>query len=129
MNYMFSDIFRLDPLQRSLIVAILYMISLKKRKNYRLKLGFGIAVCLLCAPLIRIYTRWSVQSFRYELFEKSPYLFLLQTSLKTTADLLQYLVLVTLIFYFCCNIRKKVQFMEQHAHTLRRIWHIQYLFF
>ena len=107
MNYMFSDIFRLDPLQRSLIVAILYMIPLKKRKNYWRNLGSGIAVCLLCAPLIRIYTRWSVQTFRYELFEKSPYLFLLQTFLKTTADLLQYLVLVTLIFYFCCNIRKK----------------------
>ena len=64
MNYMFSDILRLDPLQRSLIVAVIYMIPLQKRENYRMRMGISILACLFAAPLIRIYTRWSVQIFR-----------------------------------------------------------------
>lgn len=107
MNYMFSDILRLDPLQRSLIVAVLYMIPLTKRENYHIRLGISILVCLVTAPLIRIYTRWSVQTFRYELFEKAPYQFLFQTSVKTTIDLMLYLVLLTLVFSLCCRIRRR----------------------
>ena len=107
MKYMFSDILRLDPIQRSMIVAIRYMIPLRKRNNYCWHMGMSIIGCLLCAPLIRMYTRWSVQSFRYELFEQAPYQFMLQISLKTTIDLFQYLCLLTLVFYFCCKIRCK----------------------
>ena len=107
MKYMFSDILRLDPIQRSMIVAILYMIPLRKRNNYCWHMGMSIIGCLLCAPLIRMYTRWSVQSFRYELFEQAPYQFMLQISLKTTIDLFQYLCLLTLVFYFCCKVRCK----------------------
>ena len=107
MSYRFSDILRLDPLQRSLIVAVLYMIPLAKREHYRIRLGAGIMICLFMAPLLRIYTRWSVQSFRYELFEKAPYQFLFQISVRTTADLLQYLLLITLVFYCCCRIRRR----------------------
>lgn len=107
MNYMFSDILRLDPLQRSLIVAAIYMIPLQKRENYRMRMGISILACLFAAPLIRIYTRWSVQIFRYDLFEKAPYRFLQQISVRTTVDLLMYLIALTLVFYCCCKIRRR----------------------
>ena len=105
MEIITSTVLKLDPLQRSLIVAALFMIPLNKRDNFKIRFAVSVLVCLMFTPLISRYTDWAVKAFDYSLFEKEPYLFLVRIFLRTTCNLLQYLILVTGAFYFSCKIK------------------------
>nr|WP_296156233.1 ATP-binding protein [uncultured Blautia sp.] len=105
MEIITSTVLKLDPLQRSLIVAALFMIPLNKRDNFKIRFAVSVLVCLMFTPLISMYTDWAVKAFDYSLFEKEPYLFLVRIFLRTTCNLFQYLILVTGVFYFSCRIK------------------------
>ena len=105
MEIITSTVLKLDPLQRSLIVAALFMIPLNKRDNFKIRFAVSVLVCLMFTPLISRYTDCAVKAFDYSLFEKEPYLFLVRIFLRTTCNLLQYLILVTGAFYFSCKIK------------------------
>lgn len=105
MEIITSTILKLDPLQRSLIVAALFMIPLNKRENFKVRFAVSVLVCLMFTPLLSMYTGWAVKVFDYSLFEKEPYIFLVRIFLRTTCNLFQYLILVTGVFYFSCKIK------------------------
>ena len=105
MEIITSTVLKLDPLQRSLIIAALFMIPLNKRENFKGRFAVSVLVCLMFTPLISMYTGWAVKVFDYNLFEKEPYLFLVRIFLRTTCNLFQYLILVTGVFYFSCKIK------------------------
>lgn len=104
MRYMIRDIFRMDPLQRALIAAVVYMIPLCKRNKYKLRLSEGVIVCLLYALMTAAYMEWMAQIYDYSLFEKAPYIFIMKVFLRTTVSVLIFLIPLAGVFWYCCKI-------------------------
>lgn len=101
MHYDVSKILTLGSVQCSLIIAFLYMIPLNKREKFAVKFLLGTFFSLVMVPLLRMY-----QSYTAGIFQSgSTAQRFWGTILGVGGDLSLNLLLISVVVFFCCNIK------------------------
>lgn len=101
MAYDITKIFTLGSVQCSLITALLYMIPLKKREKFLLRFLGCAVICLLAAPLLRMYQTITTALF---LNSSSTISRLFRTLFGVGGDLTLNLLLIGTVVVICCQL-------------------------
>lgn len=105
MFYDFATVFQLTTMHRSLIMALLFMLPLTRRKRFWGRFCAGAAVCLLLVPLLEAgaaFRRiWIGRAFQAE--DRLHTILMIIPG--QAIGIAVYILLLGLLFYFCCRVR------------------------